>query len=176
MWKYELSDAACFAGAYAEYRDLAFAAANGVLRDAAAAEDVVQDVFLHIWSRPRSFDPDRAPLGTYIAVLARSRAIDQWRSRQARDAALTRAAAAEQRPGDAPDTTADAVIRSDLRAHALHAVAQLPDRQREALLLSYGRGLTVREVAGITGAPLGTAKSRVRLGLRGARALLEPTG
>ena len=172
MWKTDLWWAADFARAYAEHRELAFRAAHGVLRDRTAAEDVVQEVFLHIWSRPRSFDPSRGSLATYIGVLARSRAIDQWRSRQTRDAALHRAAAAEQ-PGLQDDATAEQAIRADLRTRSLRAIESLPSEQREALLLSYGRDLTVREVATLTGAPLGTAKSRVRLGLRRTRSLLE---
>ena len=172
MWKKELSWAADFAHAYADHRELAFRAAHGVLRDRAAAEDVVQEVFLHIWSRPRSFDPTRGSLATYIGVLARSRAIDQWRSRQTREAVISRAAAVE-RPGEHDDATAEQAIRTDLRTRSLRAIETLPPEQREALLLSYGHDLTVREVAARTGAPLGTAKSRVRLGLRRTRSLLE---
>ena len=172
MCKINLADPAVFARAYRDHRDLAFTAANAVLRDAGAAEDVVQDVFLRIWSRPRSFDPSRGSLATYIAVMARSRAVDQWRSRQTRAAALERAAAAEEAP-IAQDSTADRVIRSDLRGRALRAIDRLPAPQRDALLLSYAKDLPVAEVAGLTGAPLGTAKGRVRLGLRRTRMLLE---
>jgi RNA polymerase sigma-70 factor, ECF subfamily len=68
----------------------------------------------------------------------------------------------------------DGVIRAELRENTLRALARLPAAQRDAVLLSYGRGLTVPEVARLTGVPLGTAKSRLRLALRRTRALLEP--
>ncbi len=172
MCKIDLADPAAYARVYRDHRDLAFTAANAVLRDAAAAEDVVQDVFLRVWSRPRSFDPSRGSLATYIAVMARSRAVDQWRSRQTRAAALERVAAAEQSP-EARDATADHVIRTDMRGRALRAIDSLPAAQRDALLLSYAKDLPVAEVATLTGAPLGTAKGRIRLGLRRTRTLLE---
>jgi RNA polymerase sigma-70 factor (ECF subfamily) len=173
MLRYDLTDQAAFAGAYREHRARAFAAANGVLRDAAAAEDVVQEVFLQLWSRPQAFDESRGSLGTYVAVMARSRAIDVRRARRARDAATERAAHAEP-AAPARDTTAERAISADLSSRALRVLEQLPAEQRDVMLLNYGRGLTVPEIARLTGVSLGTAKSRVRLGLRRTRALLEP--
>jgi RNA polymerase sigma-70 factor, ECF subfamily len=173
MSKFDLADPSDFADAYRRHRRQAFVAADCVLNDAAAAEDVVQEVFLRIWARPRMFDATRGSLETFIAVTARSRAIDMLRSRTRRDAAIARAGGAE-RSLEAPDALVDGAIRAELREHALRALARLPAAQRDAVLLSYGRGLTMPEVARLTGVPLGTAKSRLRLALRRTRALLEP--
>jgi RNA polymerase sigma-70 factor (ECF subfamily) len=172
MLKIDLTDPACFARAYRDHRARAFSIANRVLRDPAAAEDVVQDVFAEIWSRPRAFDARRGSLSTYIGVLARCRAIDQQRSRKAREAALARAAAAEP-PPDPHESPAETTIRADERGRTLRALDELPAEQRDAVLLNFGGGLTVPEIARVTGIPLGTAKSRVRLGLRKSRTLLE---
>jgi RNA polymerase sigma factor (sigma-70 family) len=75
-----LSNPEAFERAYREHRAAAFAAAVHVLRDAAAAEDVVQDAFMQLWNRPGAFDDRRGSLRGYITLLARSRAIDRWRA------------------------------------------------------------------------------------------------
>src|SRR3954468_4013406 len=79
-----------FEHAYREHRPRAFGTALAVLRDHAAAEDVAQDVFAHLWRRPAAFDPSRGSLPSYVTMLARSRAIDRLRTRSARDAAVDR--------------------------------------------------------------------------------------
>ena len=88
----DLRDPSQFDQAYQRLAPIAFAAANRVLRDAAAAEDVVQDVFMQLWLRPAAYDPARGALSRYVSLLARSRATDRWRSRSARDAAVERSA------------------------------------------------------------------------------------
>jgi RNA polymerase sigma-70 factor (ECF subfamily) len=143
-------------------------AANAVLRDPVAADDVVQEVFTELWSRPRGFDPRRGSLATYVTMLARCRALDARRARRTLDAALERAAAAEPR-GQTADEPADAAVLAETRTRALRAIDRLPPAQRDALLLVFGRGLTIRELAQVTGTPLGTAKSRVRLALSKSR-------
>jgi RNA polymerase sigma-70 factor (ECF subfamily) len=172
VFKLNLADPADFAEAYRRHRRRAFVAADCVLHDAAAAEDVVQEVFMRIWSRPRMFDARRGSLETFITLTARSRAIDLLRSRGRRDAAIARAGEAAREPDD-HDTVPDQAIRAELRASTLRAIAQLPPAQREAVLLNYAGGLTVPEIAQRTGVPLGTAKSRVRLALRQTRAVLD---
>jgi RNA polymerase sigma-70 factor (ECF subfamily) len=173
VFKPDLADPGDFAKVYQRHRGRAFAAAQGVLGDPAAAEDVVQEVFLRIWSRPRMFDATRGSLETFIAMTARSRAIDLLRSRARRDAVVARAAEDARLPEEDHDAVSEQAIRSELRASTLRAVAQLPPAQREAVLLNYAGGLTVPEIAERTGVPLGTAKSRVRLALRHARAVLD---
>src|ERR687893_1479301 len=88
----DLRNPAQFNAEYRRLAPLALAAANRVLRDEAAAEDVVQDVFMQLWLKPASFDPARGSLTSYVTMLARSRAVDRWRTRSAREAAVERSA------------------------------------------------------------------------------------
>src|SRR3954462_7660338 len=76
----ELRDLRKFSETYRKLAPLALASAGRVLRDEAAAEDVVQDVFVQLWLRPDSYDPARGSLASYVSMLARSRALDRWRA------------------------------------------------------------------------------------------------
>jgi RNA polymerase sigma-70 factor (ECF subfamily) len=155
--------------AYSVHRARAFSSAMRVLGDHAAAEDVVQDVFLALWRDPNLYDPARGSLGGFVAMMARSRAVDRARSLTAARRAVERLGVRdEQRPGtaDGPD---DVAARRHDRGRVLAAVAKLPVRQREAVLLAFGKGLTAAEIADASGVPVGTAKSRLRLGLQKTR-------
>src|SRR4051812_36176842 len=88
----DLRDPLQFNDAYRELHPIALASANRVLRDEAAAEDVVQDVFVQLWLNPSAYDPSRGTLKSYVSMLARSRALDRWRSRAAREHAVERSA------------------------------------------------------------------------------------
>ena len=169
----DLRDPIQFNDAYRRLAPLALASANRVLRDEAAAEDVVQDVFMQLWLKPSLFDPARGSLKSYVSMMARSRALDRWRTRGAREAAVDRATQQERALVAPAESAADPVIRRERSLTLLDALDDLPTDQREALLLAYGRGLTSQEIAHVKRVPLGTAKSRVRLGLRKARATLQ---
>ncbi len=158
-----------FSRTYREHAPAMLAAATRVLRDPAAAEDVVQDVFMHLWRKPGGFDPTRGSLSSYLTMTARSRAIDHWRTRVARDAVVERSARQLRLERPAAEDAADPVLRKDSRRRVLRALDELPGDQREAVLLAFGKGLTAREIALAAKVPLGTAKSRVRLGLQRAR-------
>jgi RNA polymerase sigma-70 factor (ECF subfamily) len=166
----DLADPDVFERVYAEHRPRAFAAALGVTRDPEAAEDVVQDVFAQLWLRPSFFDPDRGSLRSYVTMLARSRALDRWRSQSARDAALERLAVDSGRTVVEEKSAADVAIARESSSRVMGRVRRLPDAQREAVLLAFGKQLTASEVAAAVGVPVGTAKSRVRLGLQRLRA------
>jgi RNA polymerase sigma-70 factor, ECF subfamily len=172
----DLSDPASFERAYAEHRPRAFAAALSVTRDPGLAEDVVQDVFAQLWLRPKSFDPSRGSLRSYVTMLARSRALDRWRSQSARDAALERLTTETGRATGEERSAAEAAIERESSSRVAGSVRRLPDSQREAVLLAYGRQLTASEIAAAVGVPVGTAKSRVRLGLKRLRAAAETFG
>jgi RNA polymerase sigma-70 factor, ECF subfamily len=161
-----------FTAAYLAHRHLAFSAAQRVLGDAAAAEDVVQDVFTALWRDPSKFDPRRGSLPGYVAMMARSRAVDKVRSRNAGVAAADRLAARDADRAVGEDSAVDRVVLRDEAGRVLAAVGELPPAQRDAMLLAYGRGLTTAEIARTAGVPVGTAKSRLRLGLRRTREAL----
>lgn len=148
----DLSDHEQFEAAYRRLAPLGLRIAHGVLSDRAAAEDVVQDLFLQLWRYPAAYDPGRGPLRSYVALVARSRSIDRCRSMSARSSALEHLASAEE-----------------MRHQEISDSADEAAGQREALLLAYGRGLAAQEIARATDLPVGTAKSRIRLRLARVR-------
>ena len=167
-----LQDPADFARAYDEHSRTVYTTAHRVLHDATLAQDVVQDVFLRLWRRPQAFNPARGDLGTYLRLMARSRAVDVWREHQAAGRATDRlksdvAVLGETQADARPAVEAE---RSDDAAAVREAVATLPQPQREAVVMAYWGGLTAEQIAERTGIPLGTAKSRLRLALGKLRA------
>ena len=172
----DLTDAEAFRTAYEAHHDALVALAWRVLRDSAAAEDVVQDVFLELWTSPTSFDARRGSLRSYLRMIVKSRALDRWRSRAVAAAAAERAHAETAATARAGDSAADPVIRQETARTVREVVDSLPRPQREVILLAYGGGLSTPEVATVTGMPLGTAKSRMRLGLARAREALVAAG
>src|SRR3954447_3923160 len=173
----ELSDPAAFGRVYDEHHRSVYAAAYRILGNAAQAQDVVQDVFLWLWRRPRTFDERRGELGSYLRLMARSRALDLWRESQAAGRASDRlklvVAKEEPRIEDRPSAMAE----RESEAHAVReALGALPESQREAVVLAYWGGLTADEIARRAGVPLGTVKSRIRLGLARLREQMEAAG
>src|SRR5919107_3839917 len=172
-----LSDPAAFARIYDEHSGGVYGPALRVLGNPATAQDVAQDVFLRFWRNPGRFDARRGDLGAYLRLMARSRALDLWRTGQAAGRATDRmkiaAGVDEPRPEEQPLVEAE---RNDRRRALRAALGTLPEAQREAVVLAYWGGLTADEIARRAGVPLGTAKSRVRLGLQRMRAELERAG
>jgi RNA polymerase sigma-70 factor, ECF subfamily len=163
----DLRDTQTFRRAFNEHHRAVYAAAFRVVNDAGQAQDVVQDVFLRLWRRPESFDPERGDLGTYLRLMGRSRALDVWREGQVRVRAADRlklvaGTAEEPRVDDHPAVLAE---REQDRAEIREALRRLPEVQREAIVLAYWGGLTADQIARRSHVPLGTAKSRIRLGL-----------
>jgi RNA polymerase sigma-70 factor, ECF subfamily len=142
-----------------------------VLGDDAAAQDVVQDVFVELWRHPGRYDPAAGTLRTYLTVLARHRAIDLVRSelrRVARQEHSYRLAPREPDP-----TPFEEVVGSEAAAAVRAAIGLLPESQRLIVELAYFRGLTCREAAAAIGIPEGTAKSRLRLALAKLESALD---
>ena len=155
---------------YDRYNRLAIAVAYRVLGELGAAEDTVQDAFLAVWRRVDSFDPARGTVRSWLLTIVRNGAIDRRRGRHARalqDSALDDHAFHLATDGEETfETVASAVEAEAVR----DALAALPPEQREAIELAYFGGLTHQEIAERTGAPLGTIKGRMRLGLHKLRA------
>jgi RNA polymerase sigma-70 factor (ECF subfamily) len=171
-----LSDAGAFERAYDEHARGAYRAAYRVLGNAAQAQDVVQDVFLKLWRQPWKFDARRGELGSYLRLMSRSRALDMWREGQAAGRATDRltlgVARDEGRADERPAVAAEYAAQRSMVREALHG---LPAVQREAVVLAYWGGLTADQIARRCNVPLGTAKSRIRLGLARLRLELEDT-
>src|SRR5215471_16228601 len=148
LWQRLLAgDDDALAEAYDRWSTLVHSLALRITGDHAAAEDVTQEVFVHLWQHPDRYDPDRGALRGWLCLLARSRALDRCHTAAA--AAAIAAAPVEVDDGLVWQAEAKAV-----RA----AVAALPDRQREAVLLAYYHGRTYRQVAHDLHIPEGTAK------------------
>jgi RNA polymerase sigma-70 factor (ECF subfamily) len=148
-----------------------YAGALRVLGDAAAAQDVVQDVFVELWSHPGRYDPAAGPLRAYLVLLARHRAVDVVRSELRR---VARQEHSYRLVPKLPDPTPlDEAMVSEAAGAVRAAVQRLPDGQRQIVELAYFGGLTCREAAKAAGIPEGTAKSRLRLALAKLETLLD---
>jgi RNA polymerase sigma-70 factor (ECF subfamily) len=102
-------------------------------------------------------------------MVARSRAVDRVRSRKAGSAAVDRLAVRDAAREAEAESPAESVVRHEDAGRILSALAELPAPQRDAVLMAYGRDLSTAEIAEAAGVPLGTAKSRLRLGLQRTR-------
>ncbi len=150
---------------YDRYRAMAYAIALRVTGDAAAAEDVLQDAFLGAWRHADRYAAARGSVKTWLLAIVHHRAIDAVRRRRpTTELPEPEAPASTPEPLRLPDVFAEVAGRLDAVA-IRSALATLPEVQREALELAYYGGLSQTEVAERTGAPLGTVKSRMRLGL-----------
>src|SRR5262249_30473398 len=131
-----------------------------VLGSRGDAEEIVQEVFIQVWNRAGDYDPERGGALAWVVTMARSRAIDRLRSRGAQ----ARAAAALDPDPLTPPPPSELAEERQLRERVGAALATLPVEQRRAIELAYFEGLSQSEIAGVTGDPLGTVKTRVRLG------------
>ncbi|PWH07347.1 RNA polymerase subunit sigma [Brachybacterium endophyticum] len=144
-----------------------------VLRDPAQAEEVTQEVYLEVFRRAASFDPSRGSAPGWILMLAHRRAVDRVRSSQSqsdRDVAYESRSHTEE-----PDPTSEEALGGLEAQQVRSALAQLSERQGEAVRLAYLDGLTHTQVASHLGIPLGTAKTRIRDGLLTLRRLMGTT-
>jgi RNA polymerase sigma-70 factor (ECF subfamily) len=137
-----------------------------IVEDEADAEDVVQDVFTQAWRQASRYDAARGPVAAWLLVMARTRAIDKVRARRARSGPQP---AGDERvietlPAAGPDAAA-VLVSAEQARHVQRALGELPLLQRLAIELAYYEGLTQREIAERLEEPLGTVKTRIRLGL-----------
>jgi len=148
---------------YDRYAKVVYAVSLRVLQDAAAAEDVLQDVFLQLWRNPDAFDASRGSLAAWLAVISRHRAIDRLRKRRPEvdieDCVIAGGP-------DLRDETERALVIEKVRV----VLAEMNPDQRKVLELAFFQGLTHTEIAEKTGEPLGTIKTRIRSGLQQLRA------
>lgn len=165
----EDGDLEAFDALYGRHAEAAYGIARRVVRDTGLAEDVVQEVFLGVWTQPERFDPTRGTLRAWLLTIVHHRSVDAVRRSVARPAVhLDRLADLESPAED----TQDAVLRRADADRVRTAMATLPAEQRQALLLAYWGGYTHVKIADITGVPLGTVKSRVFAGFKRLRAQL----
>ena len=172
-----LRDETAFAVLYDRYVDLVYSASLRVLADAGLAEDATQDIFVRLWRRPETFVPERGRFLSWLMSVVRNRAVDELRARGRRrkregtspTESEEDAMAALPSEDDDPATTAQIHEQQVLVRGAL---CTLPIDQRRALELAYFKGLTQQEIAFILHEPLGTVKTRIRLGMQKLRRAL----
>ena len=165
-------DDRALARVYDEHAAAVLAVARRVTCSDPLATEVAQDVFVHLWQFPARVDLTRGSLRTYLRMVAHRRAVDAVRRSERRTSAEARVAASDHDAVATEDVISDAAAVRWCGAVLAGAVALLPDEQREVLRMTYVEGRTMSEVASILGIPVGTVKSRVRLGVARVRALV----
>jgi RNA polymerase sigma-70 factor, ECF subfamily len=150
-----------FEARLAECGPLAYRVAQGVLRNAADAEDVAQEALLTAY---RKFDRLRDParFRAWLVRIAFRLALDRWRSARRREKRETEWSQPEWKP--APPTAEDLAASSEFQARIERALEELPEKQRQVVLLSAMQGYTLEEISGMLGIPIGTVKSRLFFG------------
>lgn len=160
-------DAQALAELYDRYGRLTYSVILRVVRDAATAEDLVQETFLRVWNRAQGLDQERGSVGPWLLAVARNRAIDYLRSTAGR----------ERNTLDLEDTDHPAlyrdiepeILRSDKTRRVKAAMDKLSPNQRQVMELAYFEGLSQTEMAERMGQPLGTVKTWVRTALQSLR-------
>ena len=156
-------DAGALGEIYDVYGRTVFAVVYRMLSSPEAAEEVVQDVFHSVWRRAADYQPERGAVRTWLLAIARNAAIDWRRTKGKRIEREVELDAAATRPSES--SVEEAVIMSLRAERVREGVRALPPEQRDVLALAFWGGLTQTEIAERTGTPLGTVKSRVRLGM-----------
>lgn len=159
---------------YDRYGRLVFSLVMHITDDEALAEEITQDVFLQVWEKASSYQPEHAKVLTWLISVARNRAIDIYRRRSSRPEGH-RVLLDDQlwsNLEDAPAVESSVEIRqTQLRVR--HALSQLPDEQKKVLGLAYFQGMTHQEISEVLKEPLGTIKTRIRLGMQKLRDILN---
>src|SRR4051812_3352671 len=156
---------------YDRYGDYVYSVCMRMVGDVQLAEDLTQEVFLRLWRRPDLYDASRGRFVTWLLSVARNRGIDERRSRgrRFRHESPPSLAAAEVLAGVAEVEGEDAAVLSEERIAVQKALAQLPAEQQLAIRLAYFGGYTQQEIAQGLSQPLGTVKTRIRLGMQKLR-------
>ena len=164
---------------YDRHSRLVFSVIRRILRNQSEAEDVLQEMFVRVWSRAETYDGSLGSPATWLTRIARNRAVDRLRAQRTRadvdgrvpdtdDAGEIRMAIAAV--SDRPDVRIEAAAAT---AALRDAVARLPEAQRVLIEAAYFDGYTHQELATKLGLPLGTVKTRIRAGLTSLRVQLE---
>ena len=160
-------DQSAFSALYDRLSGPLYSLAMKMLGDPAEAQDALQDVFLQIWSRAGTYDPEQSSVFSWTVLLTRSRVIDRMRARGRRSRVVV--ASTEDAPTAADASTvesaADTAEKNDEAARVRYVLNNLPSEQREAIEMAFFEHLSHHEIAARLGQPLGTVKARIRRGL-----------
>lgn len=153
---------------YDRYNGILKALILRVIHNEAEADDLLQEIFMEIWNQAKNFSAQKGkPLG-WMVTLARRRAIDGLRKKQAYARAEERLQKETEQQPDAwvHNATEDEILLSDTRALIRKVIKSLPPAQQQAVDLAFFKGMSQREIAAKTNTPLGTVKTRLELGLK----------
>ncbi len=164
---------------YDRYGRLVYSVAYASVGRSELAAEISQEVFLGIWQKAETFDAQKGKLKSWMAQIARNRAIDTIRGLTVRpEGNLVNIDIQDFRLDESQfenpieETVEKSIRRMDIRT----ALKQLPESQRKTLAMAYFRGMTNQEIADELGEPLGTVKTQIRLGMQKLRTLLEEHG
>jgi len=165
-----LGDEAAMEALYERYGGACFALAKRIVVDRQLAEDVVQQSFVALW-HGGTYEPSRGAVGNWLLAVTHNKAVDTVRRESSRRERMTTEQALVEiaATGPGPDDVAWRRLRAE---HTRAALRELPAEQREVVLLAYYGGYTQREIAEMTGLPLGTVKSRTLTAMRSLRTRL----
>ena len=161
-------DQSAFSALYDRLSCPLYSLALRMLGDAGDAQDALQDVFLQIWSRAATYNPEQSTVFSWTVLLTRSRVIDRLRARKRRlriVASATGDEDADVADASTMESAADTADKNDEAARVRSVLNNLPSEQREAIELAFFGHLTHHEIAARLGEPLGTIKARIRRGL-----------
>ncbi|HEY4562295.1 MAG TPA: sigma-70 family RNA polymerase sigma factor [Thermoanaerobaculia bacterium] len=157
---------------YDRYAPALLAVARRILGTPADAEEVLQEVFLHVWNHPGRYDAGRSSVSTWLMLIARSRAIDRLRTRKVVE--RTHETSAQGNPVEhASPEGVENVFLQERRERVRGEMAKLPGEQRQVLEMAFYEGLSQSEIAARAGLPLGTVKTRTLLAMKKLRSALR---
>ena len=169
-------DRECFGKLHDRYENLLFSTIFKVLNDREDAEEVLQETFFNLWKKAHLFQDVRGRPVTWLASMARNRAIDRLRAKQRQS--RTRHALEKERAvvptHNDPINGRKAAVRRDHCQMVRSAVIELSDIQREAIEMAYFQGMSQKEISAQLGEPLGTVKARIRRGVSRLREIIDP--
>lgn len=160
-------DPTAFEALHLRYGRLAYAVSLRVLNNPAEAEEVAQEALVRMWRQADRYDAGRGTPAAWVVTIARHAAIDYLRRRQGD--AVPSSPVVDESVGVVDDDPGDRAVTRVVRSEVRAALRTLPADQRRAIWLTYFAGYTQREAAHALSVPLGTVKSRIRLGLRALR-------
>ncbi len=159
---------------YDRYSRLVYSVALNATSDPARADDITQDVFIRVWENAGTYRASQGRVPVWLTTIARNRAIDVFRRSRVRheSQSISWDDAESMDPPASQDVEAEVDLAQRQR-QVRWAIAQLPDEQKQALGMAYFQGLSHLEIAEALHEPLGTVKTRIRLGMQKLRTLLQ---